>query len=143
MPLHTGARQGPPIETLHMMTVPGGPRQLRADQNVALHAGCYYSGCPRHLRHGAWPGGAGSGHAQQYLYPSACVVRDHEGTTRPRFGLNIARSAAEGIIISQGPGARQVAHKMEEPPRMRVRRYDERSRRIRRRKAGRSREQKP
>jgi hypothetical protein len=25
-----------------------------------------------------------------------CVVRDHEGTTRPRFGLNIARSAAEG-----------------------------------------------
>lgn len=71
------------------------------------------------------------------FYPSACVVRDHEGTTRPRFGLNIARSAAEGIIISQGPGARQVAHKMEEPPRMRVRRNDERSRRIRRRKAGR------
>jgi len=65
------------------------------------------------------------------------VVRGHEGTTRPRFGLNIARSAAEGIIISQGPGARQVAHKMEEPPRMRVRRYDERSRRRRRRKAGR------
>jgi len=83
------------------------------------------------------PGPVGPGvipHRMIFL-SSACVVRDHEGTTRPRFGLNIARSAAEGKIISQGPGARQVAHKMEEPPRMRVRRYDERSRRRRRRKA--------
>ena len=42
----------------------------------------------------------------------------HGGTTRPRIGLINGPKRSGGQIISQGPGARQVAHKMEEPRRM-------------------------
>lgn len=97
------ARQGPPAETLHLMTVAGGPRQLRTNQNIALHAGCLYSGSPRHScatplplpRRELWPPVA-------TLSIQADCGGHNEGVAKASGSLISPGALAEGKIISQG-----------------------------------------